>query len=302
MLPLESSYRENPSNLTVVRKALTNITYLGPSQDRNIAPLFEESHFAQDSVLFRPGDLSTHLVVVKSGEVILTESSNARKLVMREGDYYGVSSLLVPRVHKYEGIVVADKGADLLHLEGATFRDFLQSLRTDNHFVTERYTSSYTIEPKPELSDEEKERRLGKAAVLAKIEIFKDITGQDREEIAGTMEDQRLQVDGVVYNDGDEGDALYIVQEGEIMAQLLLDGEWQTVQSYQAGDYFGEMALLSDKPRNGRTIVHSPEGASTLRLPKEAFERVLANNLTAMRSFVNIMSRRLAEQSKSEMN
>ena len=61
------------------------------------------------------------------------------------------------------------------------------------------------------------------------------------------------------------------------------------------GDYFGEMALLSDQPRSATMTVVGD--AELLVLVKDTFERFLATNVNVMRQFVNLMSRRLAETS-----
>lgn len=96
-------------------------------------------------------------------------------------------------------------------------------------------------------------------------------------------------------------DGLYLLEQGQVIAQQTHDGASVDLTTFNPGDYFGEMALLSGAPRSFRTTVTSDEGANLFFVPKEHFERFLAANLNVMRQFINLMSRRLAEISGAEI-
>ena len=108
------------------------------------------------------------------------------------------------------------------------------------------------------------------------------------------LQERRYRKGAVVFEQGDDGDALYIIESGRVKAAIKDEQSREKILGvFGEGDYFGEMALLSDQPRSASMTVVGD--AELLVLPKEAFERFLASNLPVMRQFVNIMSRRLAE-------
>ena len=57
-----------------------------------------------------------------------------------------------------------------------------------------------------------------------------------------------------VITEGEEGDAFYIVMEGGAVATKLVDGEEKEVKSYGVGDFFGELALLTDQARAASVV------------------------------------------------
>lgn len=134
--------------------------------------------------------------------------------------------------------------------------------------------------------------------LLRRVRLFAGLSEGDLEAINDLLLEKRYRKGSVVFEQGDDGDALFIVEAGRAKVSVKDEqGKEKILGVFSTGDYFGEMALLSDEPRSATvTIVGDSE---MLVLPKEAFERFLATNLGAMRQFVNLMSRRLAETSQS---
>ncbi len=138
---------------------------------------------------------------------------------------------------------------------------------------------------------------LDRVQILREVRLFSPLAQKDLEEISGHLEERHYSGGNVVYGYGDEGDAMYIVRTGRVAASLSPEAPERVDAIFGEGDYFGEMSLLSDRPRLATLTVTSPE-AGLLILSKESFERILAGNLTLMRHFVNLMSTRLAETSR----
>lgn len=134
--------------------------------------------------------------------------------------------------------------------------------------------------------------------LLRKVRLFAGLGEGDLEGINDLLVEKRYRKGSVVFEQGDDGDAMFIVEGGRAKVSVKDEqGREKILSVFGTGDYFGEMALLSDEPRSATvTIVGDSE---MLVLPKEAFERFLATNLGVMRQFVNLMSRRLSETSQS---
>jgi CRP-like cAMP-binding protein len=73
-----------------------------------------------------------------------------------------------------------------------------------------------------------------------------------------------------VITQGEPGDAFYVIGSGR--ADVVRDGD--VVASLGAGDYFGEVALLTDEPRNATIVAHTP--SRVFRLDREGFGEVIA--------------------------
>src|SRR5438067_2777821 len=127
-----------------------------------------------------------------------------------------------------------------------------------------------------------------------RVRLFSNLAVDDLEAVNELLQLKRFRKGSVIFEQGDEGDALYIVESGRAKVAIKdEEGREKILSVFGEGDYFGEMALLSDQPRSATVTVVGD--ADMLRLPKEAFERFLASNLNVMRQFVNLMSKRLAE-------
>jgi NADH dehydrogenase len=61
---------------------------------------------------------------------------------------------------------------------------------------------------------------------------------------------QHLEAGEVVFNQGDLGDNVYVIQSGECDVLREGDGQQNLIATLGPGDYFGEMALLNDVSRN----------------------------------------------------
>ena len=64
--------------------------------------------------------------------------------------------------------------------------------------------------------------------------------------------------DEAIITEGDAGDNLYIIEEGSCVATKTVDGESVVVKEYAVGDFFGELALLTDQPRAATGALPSP--------------------------------------------
>ncbi len=65
-----------------------------------------------------------------------------------------------------------------------------------------------------------------------------------------TMKERQVAAGGVIYREGDPGNAVFVVQEGEVEILRETDGETVRLAVLRRGAIFGEMGVLRDKPRS----------------------------------------------------
>lgn len=132
--------------------------------------------------------------------------------------------------------------------------------------------------------------------LLKRVRLFQGLTDEDLEIVSELVQQKRFRKGSVIFEQGNAGDSLYIIESGRVKAAIKdEEGREKILGVFGQGDYFGEMALLSDQPRSATMTVVGD--AELLELSKESFERFLASNVNVMRQFVGLMSRRLAETS-----
>ena len=71
----------------------------------------------------------------------------------------------------------------------------------------------------------------------------------------------------LIITEGDRGDRAYMIQSGSCRAFRVVDGQQETLATMNAGDAFGEMALLLDEPR--AASVEAVEDTTVLVLDKK---------------------------------
>lgn len=72
------------------------------------------------------------------------------------------------------------------------------------------------------------------------------------------MEEQAVVEGDKIISEGDRGDSLYIVAEGDFDCFKFIDGEDKYLKTYVKGDAFGELALMYNAPRAATIISKGP--------------------------------------------
>jgi cAMP-dependent protein kinase regulator len=114
-------------------------------------------------------------------------------------------------------------------------------------------------------------RRRMYESFLAEVPLLQDLDGYERSKIADALETQKFATGAVIIKEGDVGEAFYLLEAGE--AEAFKDGADKPVMSYRKGDYFGELALLNDKPRAATVVCRTDVKVATLG--KDGFQRLL---------------------------
>lgn len=88
------------------------------------------------------------------------------------------------------------------------------------------------------------------AQFLRRCEVFKHASPTLLADVAGTVQLERASAGTSVIVQGEKGDKFYIIRQGEARVLREADGSVKTLAELGQGDFFGEMALLKEAPRN----------------------------------------------------
>jgi CRP-like cAMP-binding protein len=98
------------------------------------------------------------------------------------------------------------------------------------------------------------------ADLLENVNLFSRCSRRERSTVARHMETATLPADAPLIEEGEEGDALFLIIEGE--ASVRRGGE--EVLAVGPGASFGEMALLDGEPRSATVIATTPVTVAVL--------------------------------------
>lgn len=129
------------------------------------------------------------------------------------------------------------------------------------------------------------------AHMMRKVEFFAPLTMGQVEKILPSIMLYSYDPGETVFSQGQKGDAFYIVYKGAVDISIR---RWlvlkKKVASLKAGDFFGEIALISDEPRTATVTAAEPTLLFTLIA--EDFKFVLAENPAAAEEMGRISRRR----------
>lgn len=114
---------------------------------------------------------------------------------------------------------------------------------------------------------------------LAEVPLLSSLTPYERSKIADALESTKFKAGDTIIKEGDPGLLFYLVVSGE--ADAYKSGAEGVVKHYEKGDFFGELALLNDKPRAATIVANTEVKVATLG--KNAFQRMLGPVESIMR-------------------
>ncbi len=107
----------------------------------------------------------------------------------------------------------------------------------------------YTPMPPREIS-----RKADRRVLLGRVELFESLEAEDIDALSAALTERRCLAGQDIVHQGEPGASLFVVVDGLLEARVKADGQMITVGRIGAGDYFGEMSLLTGVPR-GATVV-----------------------------------------------
>ena len=138
-------------------------------------------------------------------------------------------------------------------------------------------------------------RALGLAAAeaLAATPLFSGLSQEALESLVAELMLVQLEPDEVLFHEGDPGDALYVIVEGELAVQA--EGPPRVEMARLGpGSFIGEVALMTDQPRSA--TVSAIGVAELLRIDRATLKRVLAMHGEVLTSVLRFVRDRLVDR------
>jgi CRP/FNR family transcriptional regulator, cyclic AMP receptor protein len=97
----------------------------------------------------------------------------------------------------------------------------------------------------------------------------------------------------VLFQEGDRGEEMYIIQSGKVKISKRIRGVEKTLATLDKGEFFGEMAILNDKPRSASA--ETIEACEMLVIDRKTFDALIRGNSEIAVRFIKRLADRLRE-------
>eukprot|EP00123_Amoebidium_parasiticum_P013631 comp22068_c2_seq1/m.32138 comp22068_c2_seq1/g.32138 ORF comp22068_c2_seq1/g.32138 comp22068_c2_seq1/m.32138 type:complete len:355 (-) comp22068_c2_seq1:787-1851(-) len=269
--PMDPNESHNPGERVVIPKTpevamqifnacSNNLLFrnLEKEQRMEIFDAMFERKCAPDETVIRQGEEGDNFYVIDSGvfDVYISKDGQPAKKVVElgPGDSFGELALMYSQPRA--ATVKARTEAVLWAVDRVTFRRILMD-------TTSRKRRKYE-------------------SFLEKVPLLESLTKPERVKVADALESVEFDDEPIV-EQGDVGQNFYIIEDGK--AIVTKDESDEVLNELGPGDYFGEIALLTDQPR--AATVTAVGQVKCLVLSKQAFIRLLGPCTDILKRNVN---------------
>lgn len=140
------------------------------------------------------------------------------------------------------------------------------------------------------ISDVAVKQALRMAEFLRKCPLFAEQPASMLAEFAERMKREFFEPGEAIIRQGEVGDKFYVIESGVVDVRGEKEGVPFAGIALAAGDFFGEVALLTGAPRNATVIARGP--VEVLTLAKEHFDEALRRSKTLEEQLREVLYRR----------
>ena len=135
--------------------------------------------------------------------------------------------------------------------------------------------------------------------VLQEMPLFRNLDPKRLRVVAMMGESQAYRARERLFEKGDEGDAAFIIIDGEVEVLVPVDGGEQSVAVLGEGEIFGELAVICDQTRS--TAIAARTELEVLRLGRDVVLNLMREFPDILLEMVRILGGRL-ERTTQELS
>ncbi len=131
-----------------------------------------------------------------------------------------------------------------------------------------------------------------------KVDLFRErgLSAAEMKLLATFSSEERFREGSMIFREGEKGDKLYIVLDGRVRISKFIPGVGEEALAVlDRGDFFGEMALIDDKPRSADAKAHEGD-ATVLSIDRATLNEILSMDPHASLQFLNLLCRMISRR------
>jgi CRP-like cAMP-binding protein len=283
----------------------------------SLAQIAHREEFAHAQALAREDQESRDIFVVMEGKLQESRETPIGKQVLatpavgeimgeisfidhkpRATTVLGVDAGIVLRFAAAELDQLVSRNRDLgVSLLWAFWHSLAAKVRSANGAMTEIITPG--LEPGHGATGQPGQRVFLEQA--AKVDVLREqgLSAAELRLLATYSREERFAPDAVIFGEGERGDKLYIVVDGQVRISRHLQGMGEEALTILGrGDVFGEMALIDEEPRSAHARAHLA-GCTVFTVDRQRLEEVLEMDPDAAHQFLTLLCQILCRRIRS---
>lgn len=274
--------------------------------------------FEDGESILNEGEESADFYIIDRGEVAIGRSTpygNYPLATLQPGDMFGETGFI--DLHPRSGDAKAKGDTLLYQIRASEVRPLIESnsrfamvlywalwkslsikLRKTNEVLAKFFAKGGEATQTETTTQQPKNIKVG---IHAKKDLFREQTLSPMEInfLATLSKEKKYGPDEYIFREGQPGDNLYVVLEGQVMIAKDIVGAGEEALAFlERGDYFGEMALIDNQPRSAAAKAHT-DGAVVLQISRKVLEGILdihkVSSLRLLKILCGLVAKRLRE-------
>ena len=238
-------------------------------------------HVPADELVYARGDAGDALYLIESGSVSILSNRMGRDTLsqqLAQGEFFGETALLTGKTRSVT--VRADVDSNLWVLYRSDFEQLV------NAYPAISLSLSRLLSERLAAAD-----RTFVDRHLQKLSLLSGLTGKQLEDVNDHLRPVKFRTGETILQEGQPGNVMYLIDDGEVE---ILSGLTQPVilDTLTDGEFFGEMALLTGRPRVATAKAISDVDAWELK--KADFDSLLLKYPQLTISLSKVLGQRLA--------
>jgi CRP/FNR family transcriptional regulator, cyclic AMP receptor protein len=133
---------------------------------------------------------------------------------------------------------------------------------------------------------------------LRRVKVLADFKDDQLVRFANFMEVVRARQWDVVVKQGELGDAMFMLLEGELRVRMMIEGKETTLVTLAPGDFFGEVSLFDHGPRSADVVAN--KDSKLLKITAPAFQKLQAEAPDLAAPFLFAMGKTLTARIRAD--
>lgn len=278
------------------------------------------TRYPPGTLLVKEGDSSLEAYVIQSGTVRLQRETSYGQFALAAlgpGAMFGEISFVDRDVRSVDAMAETEVDVLVLNpvalstlierdhaftvaLYWAFWKSLSAKLRDTNerlaHFFSDGPASGPA--PPPSLREPSGEFKLD---IEAKRAVFREqrLSNMEINFLASLSKAKKYKPNDVIFQEGDQGDRMFIILEGRVMISKVIPGAGEEALAFLGrGDFFGEMALIDQQPRSADAKADAG-GAVCLAIQRDVLEKILdihkVSSIRLLKVLCALVAKRLRE-------